>query len=74
MARSKTSAQWLKEHFHDPYVKQSQIYGYRSRASYKLLEIQKKDKLFKKNVNENLFFTCMQTFFHSVWFSEISFT
>jgi len=47
MARSKTSAQWLKEHFDDPYVKQSQIDGYRSRASYKLLEIQKKDKLFK---------------------------
>jgi len=47
MARSKTSAGWLKEHFDDPYVKQSQIDGYRSRASYKLLEIQKKDKLFK---------------------------
>ncbi len=47
MARSKSSAGWLKEHFDDPYVKQSQIDGYRSRASYKLLEIQKKDKLFK---------------------------
>lgn len=47
MARSKSSASWLKEHFDDPYVKQSQIDGYRSRASYKLLEIQKKDKLFK---------------------------
>lgn len=47
MARSKSSAGWLKEHFDDQYVKQSQIDGYRSRASYKLLEIQKKDKLFK---------------------------
>ena len=47
MARSKSSAGWLKEHFDDPYVKQSQMDGYRSRASYKLLEIQKKDKLFK---------------------------
>ena len=47
MARSKSSAGWLKEHFDDPYVKQSQADGYRSRASYKLLEIQKKDKLFK---------------------------
>jgi len=47
MARSKTSARWLKEHFDDPYVKQSQLDGYRSRASYKLLEIQKKDRLFK---------------------------
>ncbi|MFT6029100.1 MAG: 23S rRNA (uridine2552-2'-O)-methyltransferase [Oleiphilaceae bacterium] len=47
MARSKSSAGWLKEHFDDHYVKQSQIDGYRSRASYKLLEIQKKDKLFR---------------------------
>jgi len=47
MARSKTSASWLKEHFDDQYVKQSQQDGYRSRASYKLLEIQKKDRLFK---------------------------
>jgi 23S rRNA (uridine2552-2'-O)-methyltransferase len=47
MARSKSSARWLKEHFDDPYVKQSQADGYRSRASYKLLEIQQKDKLFK---------------------------
>lgn len=50
MARSKTSAGWLKEHFDDPYVKQSQVDGYRSRASYKLLEIQKKDKLFKQGM------------------------
>ena len=47
MARSKSSARWLKEHFDDQYVKQSQSDGYRSRASYKLLELQKKDKLFK---------------------------
>jgi 23S rRNA (uridine2552-2'-O)-methyltransferase len=50
MARSKSSAGWLKEHFDDHYVKQSQIDGYRSRASYKLLEIQKKDKLFKQGM------------------------
>jgi len=47
MAKSKTSKNWLKEHFRDPYVKQSQEDGYRSRASYKLLELHKKDKLFK---------------------------
>jgi len=47
MAKSKTSKNWLKEHFSDPYVKQSQEDGYRSRASYKLLELHKKDKLFK---------------------------
>ena len=47
MARSKSSSQWLKEHFDDKYVKQSQIDGYRSRASYKLIELHKKDRLFK---------------------------
>ncbi len=47
MARSKSSNQWLNEHFSDQYVKQSKEDGYRSRASYKLLEIQKKDKLIK---------------------------
>ena len=44
---SKSSQRWLKEHFSDPYVKQAQQAGLRSRASYKLLEIQERDKLFK---------------------------
>lgn len=47
MGRSKSSGRWLKEHFDDQYVKQSQADGYRSRACYKLLEIQEKDKLIK---------------------------
>lgn len=47
MSRSKSSSRWLKEHFADPYVKKAQQEGYRSRAVYKLLEIQEKDKLFK---------------------------
>lgn len=47
MARSKSSRRWLQEHFNDHYVKESQKDGYRSRASYKLLEIQHKDRLFK---------------------------
>ncbi|MDY7568005.1 23S rRNA (uridine(2552)-2'-O)-methyltransferase RlmE [Pseudomonas sp. RTC3] len=47
MARSKTSHNWLKEHFDDPYVKMAQKDGYRSRASYKLLEIQEKDRLIR---------------------------
>jgi 23S rRNA (uridine2552-2'-O)-methyltransferase len=45
MARSKTSKQWMDEHVNDPYVKQAKIDGYRSRASYKLIEINEKDKL-----------------------------
>ena len=47
MARSKTSQNWLREHFNDPYVKMAQKDGYRSRASYKLLEIQEKDRILR---------------------------
>jgi|SRR5690554_1421953 len=39
MSRSKSSNQWLQEHFGDQYVKQSQKAGYRARSAYKLLEI-----------------------------------
>lgn len=45
MKRSKSSAGWLKEHFDDAYVQRSQQDGYRSRASYKLLEVDEKDRL-----------------------------
>ena len=51
MARSKTSLGWLKRHVNDPYVKQAQKDGYRSRASYKLLEIQEKDKLIRPGMS-----------------------
>lgn len=47
MARSKSSGRWLKEHFDDKYVKQSQKDGYRSRASYKLIELDEKDRLLR---------------------------
>jgi len=47
MARSKSSKRWLDEHFKDSYVKQSQQDGYRSRASYKLLALDEKDRLFR---------------------------
>lgn len=47
MARSKSSKQWLREHFSDQYVKASQKEGYRSRASYKLIELNEKDRLFR---------------------------
>ena len=50
MARSKSSSRWLKEHFDDEYVTRAQQEGYRSRASYKLLEIDAKDKLLKKGM------------------------
>ncbi|ABE60426.1 23S rRNA (uridine(2552)-2'-O)-methyltransferase RlmE [Chromohalobacter israelensis] len=44
---SKSSASWLKEHFDDRYVQRSWQDGYRSRASYKLLELDAKDALLK---------------------------
>jgi 23S rRNA (uridine2552-2'-O)-methyltransferase len=47
MAKSKSSRRWLDEHVNDPYVKQAQKDGYRSRASYKLLELNEKDKLIR---------------------------
>jgi 23S rRNA (uridine2552-2'-O)-methyltransferase len=47
MARSKSSQRWLKEHEDDVYVRRARKEGYRSRAVYKLLEINEKDKLIR---------------------------
>ena len=47
MARSKSSGRWLAEHFDDPYVKQAQQQGLRSRAAFKLLELQEKYTLIR---------------------------
>ena len=47
MSRSKSSGNWLQQHVNDPYVKQAQKDGYRSRASYKLIQLNEKDKLIR---------------------------
>jgi len=47
MKPSKTSKQWMREHVNDPYVQLAQKSGYRSRAAYKLLEIDERDHLLK---------------------------
>lgn len=47
MPRSKSSHRWLREHFDDVYVKKAQSEGYRSRAIYKLIEMDEKDDLIK---------------------------
>ena len=47
MARSKSSGRWLQEHFSDNYVKESQKLGYRSRAVFKLQELDDKDHFLK---------------------------
>ncbi|MCO6523546.1 MAG: 23S rRNA (uridine(2552)-2'-O)-methyltransferase RlmE [Candidatus Schmidhempelia sp.] len=45
--RSASSSRWLDEHFKDRFVQQAQKKGLRSRAWFKLEEIQQTDKLFK---------------------------
>ncbi len=51
MAKKKSSSKaWLKEHRDDPYVQQAQREGYRSRACYKLLELQDRDGLIRSGM------------------------
>lgn len=50
MARSKTSADWLKEHVDDIYVQKAQQDGYRTRASYKLIELDERDQLLRSGM------------------------
>ncbi len=47
MAKSRSSRRWLQEHETDRFVQQSRKDGYRSRASYKLLALDDKDRLFR---------------------------
>lgn len=51
MKRSKSSRQWLNRHINDPFVQEAQRMGWRSRAVFKLKEIQEKDKLIKPGMN-----------------------
>src|ERR1017187_5763394 len=45
MKRSRTSKAWMQEHVNDEFVKRAQREGYRSRAAYKLIEIDDREKL-----------------------------
>lgn len=47
---SASSGRWLKEHFDDKYANEARKKGYRSRAYFKMEEIQSKDKLLKPNM------------------------
>ena len=47
MATKSSSHRWLARQSRDPYVKQAQVQGYRSRAAYKLLEIDDQDHLLR---------------------------
>jgi len=50
MARSKSSRRWLAEHFDDKYVKMAQQQGLRSRAAFKLMELDDKYNLLRKGM------------------------
>ena len=45
--RTASSSRWMQEHFDDHYVKLAQKRGLRSRAAFKIEEIQDKDKLIR---------------------------
>ena len=47
MKRTRTSNAWLREHVNDPYVQRAKAEGYRSRASFKLMEIDERDHLIR---------------------------
>ena len=44
---AKSSKQWLRRHVTDPYVRKAREQGYRSRAAYKLLELDERERLFR---------------------------
>ena len=41
---------WMHEHVTDPYVKEAQRLGYRSRSAFKLIELAEKDRLFRRGI------------------------
>lgn len=47
MKRTKSGKAWMQEHVNDPYVQQAKRHGFRSRAAFKLSEIDERDKLLK---------------------------
>ena len=50
MARSRSSRRWLREHHADPYTRQARAEGYRGRAAYKLIELDRKDGLLRRGM------------------------
>ena len=48
--RTASSTRWLKEHFEDQYVQKAQKLGLRSRAVFKIEEIQQRDRLIRSGM------------------------
>lgn len=50
MVKTASSKRWVQEHDSDHFVAEAKKLGYRSRASFKIIEIQNKYKIFKQNM------------------------
>ncbi len=48
MSRSKRNRSWIREHQRDEYVQSAKRAGYRSRSAYKLIQLDERDRLFKR--------------------------
>src|SRR5512134_3242845 len=46
MSKTKAARTWIQRHVADPYVRKARALGYRSRAAFKLAEIDRADRLF----------------------------
>ena len=51
MKKNRISKNWINKHRRDIYVRRSKVDGYRSRAAYKLIEIDQKFKIFKNGIS-----------------------
>ena len=51
MKKNRISKNWINKQRRDIYVRQSKVDGYRARSAYKLIEIDKKFKIFKNGLS-----------------------
>ena len=51
MKKNKISKNWINKQKRDIYIRQAKIDGYRSRAAYKLIEIDEKFKIFRNGIS-----------------------
>ena len=51
MKKNKISKNWINKQKRDIYIRRSKIEGYRSRAAYKLIEIDEKFKIFRNGIS-----------------------